>query len=66
MASNSVEIIGLLSENNLKEGSYEKNGRKNDYISGSVTVKVVQKIGAAEKVLEIPVHVFAKDRKSVV
>lgn len=24
MASNSVEIIGLLSENNLKEGSYEK------------------------------------------
>lgn len=60
MASNSVEIIGLLSENNLKEGSYEKNGRKNDYISGSVTVKVVQKIGAAEKVLEIP------DRKSVV
>lgn len=63
MASNSVEIIGLLSENNLKEGSYEKNGKKNDYISGSVTVKVVQKIGAAEKVLEIPVHVFANKLK---
>ena len=29
MASNSVEIIGLLSENNLKGGSYEKNGKKN-------------------------------------
>ena len=63
MASNSVEIIGLLSENNLEEGSYEKDGRKGDYIRGSVTVKVVQKIGAAEKVLEIPVHVYANKLK---
>ncbi len=63
MASNSVEIIGLLSENNLEEGSYEKDGRKGDYIRGSVTVKVVQKIGAAERVLEIPVHVYANKLK---
>lgn len=61
--SNVVEIIGILSENNLKEGSYERNGVKNDYISGSVTVKVVQKIGSSDKILEVPVHVFANKLK---
>lgn len=63
MANNNVDIIGILSENNLKEGSYERDGKKLDYISGFVTVKVTQKIGSSDKILEIPVHVFANKLK---
>lgn len=62
-SSNSVEIIGLLSENNLKKGSYTKDGISREYIGGSITVRVEQKIDSIDKVLEIPIQVFANRQK---
>ena len=56
--TNFVEIICILSENELKKGSYEKDGKTVEYLGGSIKVKVTQKIGDSDKVLEIPVHVF--------
>lgn len=61
--TNFVEVIGLLSENELKKGSYEKNGSTVEYIGGSIKVKVIQKIDNIDKELEVPVHVFTNKLK---
>ena len=58
-AENKVKIEGILSEINLKTGSFMKNSSKIDSIGGTIKVKVEQKIGDKEYTLEIPVHMFA-------
>lgn len=58
-AENKVKIEGILSEIDLKTGSFMKNGSKIDSIGGTIKVKVEQKIGDKEYILEIPVHMFA-------
>lgn len=58
-AENKVKIEGILSEIDLKTGSFMKNGSKVDSIGGTIKVKVEQKIGDKDYTLEIPVHMFA-------
>lgn len=58
-AENKVKIEGILSEIDLKTGSFMKNGSKVDSIGGTIKVKVEQKIGDNDCTLEIPVHMFA-------
>lgn len=58
-AENKVKIEGILSEIDLKTGSFMKNGSEVDSIGGTIKVKVKQKIGDKEYTLEIPVHMFA-------
>lgn len=39
-AENDVKIEGILSEVDLREGEYDKNGRKMPYIAGTIKVRV--------------------------
>ena len=58
-AENKVKIEGILSEIDIKPGSFNKNGQTMESIGGSIVVKVTQKINGEEKELAIPVHMFA-------
>ena len=54
-AKNEVRIEGILSEINIKLGSFEKNGKTVENISGVINVRVTSKEGE----LEVPVHLYA-------
>lgn len=57
---NNVRIEGLLSEVDIKEGSFQKNGQTMESIGGSIKIRVNQKLSnGEEQELEIPVHMFA-------
>lgn len=58
-AENNVKIEGILSEIDLKYGSYVKNGNTIDTIGGSIKVLVEQVINDKEVTLEIPVYMFS-------
>lgn len=58
-AENRVRVEGILSEINLKYGSFEKNGRTVDNIGGNIKVLVHQNINGEDNALEIPVYMFA-------
>ncbi len=60
-AKNEVKIEGILSEIKLKEGQAENKNinQTDDYIAGSIVVKVDQIINKEQCHLEIPVQVFA-------
>jgi len=58
-AENRVRIEGILSEINLKYGSFVKNGRTVDSIGGFIKVLVHQTINNEDHVMEIPVYMFA-------
>lgn len=58
-AENIVKIEGLLSEIDLNYGSYTKDGKPVETISGIIKVKVAQDINHQAHVCEIPVHMFA-------
>ena len=58
-AENKVRIEGILSEINLKYGSFVKNGKTTDNIGGSIKVLVNQNINGEDVALEIPVYMFA-------
>ena len=58
-AENRVKIEGILSEINLKYGSYQKNGRTVDNIGGDIKVLVKQEINGEQKDFIIPVYMFA-------
>ncbi len=58
-AENRCRIEGILSEINLKYGSFEKNGRTVDNIGGNIKVLVHQNINGEDNALEIPVYMFA-------
>jgi len=58
-AENKVRIEGILSEINLKYGSFVKNGATVDNIGGNIKVLVHQTINGEDVSLEIPVYMFA-------
>ena len=58
-AENRVRIEGILSEINLKYGSFVKNGATVDTIGGNIKVLVHQVVNNEESTLEIPVYMFA-------
>ena len=56
---NSVKIEGVLSEIDLKTGSYIRDGRTIENIGGSIKVRVNQVLNGKETELDIPVFLFA-------
>ena len=58
-AENKVRIEGILSEINLKYGSYVKNGMTVDNIGGYIKVLVHQNINGEDVTLDIPVYMFS-------
>lgn len=64
IAQNNVIIEGILNTVDISEKSYEKNGRKNNALSGSITVKTTQKMNGEDIEVVIPVHIFASELTS--
>lgn len=60
-AKNTVFIEGILSEINLEERVYEKNGVNVNSITGHIVVRVETEINKEPKVLEIPVYLFQNE-----
>ena len=58
-AENRVKIEGILSEVNLENGSYEKDGRTIEYVRGNIKVLVTQVINGKPVENEIPVQMFS-------
>ena len=58
-AENRCRIEGILSEINLKYGSFVKNGVNTDNIGGNIKVLVHQTVNGEDSTLEIPVYMFA-------
>ena len=58
-AENKVKLEGILSEIDIKPGSFVKDGKTVESIGGTIKVKVNQKINGEDTVLEVPVHMFA-------
>lgn len=58
-AENKIRIEGILSEINLKYGSYVKNGKSVDNIGGNIKVLVNQEINGETVSLIIPVYLFS-------
>ena len=63
-AENIVKIEGILSEIDIETGSYMKNGQSCDRISGSIKIRVNQKLNGEDKELDIPVYLFANKLKN--
>lgn len=61
-AENKVKIEGILSEVEIKEGSFKKDGKDVPYISGVIKVRVQQQINGTDTTLEIPVHMYASEK----
>lgn len=61
---NVVKIEGVLSEINLKYGSYAKNGKTNKTVTGNIKVRVDTQINGEDTTLEIPVYLFANELKN--
>lgn len=57
-AENKVKIEGYLAENNLKLGTYNRDGAQIEYIGGNVKVLVDQVINGIPTSVEIPVSFF--------
>lgn len=59
---NQVKIEGILSEVDIKENTYEKNGSMVKALSGQIKIRVDQTLPSGEQQsLEIPVHMFANE-----
>ena len=58
-AENIVRIEGILSETEIKLGSYVKDGKTVETIGGVIKVRVDQNINGEAVQLEIPVHLFS-------
>lgn len=61
---NSVRIQGILSEINIKPGSFEKNGQKVETLGGNIRVKTSQVMNGEKVDLDIPVHMFSTKYKN--
>lgn len=59
-AQNEVVIEGILSEVDIKEGSYVKDGRTVETIGGTVKIRVDQVINGNPVTSEIPVSLFSQ------
>lgn len=60
-AENIVRIEGILSETDLKYGSFEKNNETKKSIGGIIKIQVNQEINGESVTLEVPVHMFASE-----
>lgn len=59
---NKVKIEGILSEIDIKKGSFQKNGATVNSIGGTIKIRVNQVLPSGEhQELEIPVHMFASE-----
>lgn len=59
---NKVKIEGILSEVDIKKGSFQKNGAPMNSIGGMIKIRVNQTLPSGEtQELEIPVHMFASE-----
>lgn len=58
-AENRIKIEGILSETDLKYGSFTRNGENVETIGGTIKVLVEQEINNTPITLEIPVHMFS-------
>lgn len=59
---NKVKIEGILSEIDIKKGSFQKNGATMNSIGGVIKIRVNQTLPSGEEQeLEIPVHMFASE-----
>ena len=58
-AENKVKIEGILSETDLKDGSFVRNGEAVETIGGTIKIQVNQVINGENTISEIPVHMFA-------
>lgn len=58
-AENKVKIEGILSEVDIKNGSFVKNNKTLESIGGVIKIKVTQDINGETVNLEVPVHMFA-------
>ena len=56
---NTVKIEGILSEIDIKTGSFKKDGVDTNSIGGVIKIRVNQEINGEMVELEIPVHMFA-------
>lgn len=59
-AENRVKIEGVLSEIDVKYGSFVKDGKTVETIGGTIKVQVDQQINGVPATLEIPVHMFSQ------
>lgn len=62
-ANNYVKIDGILSEIDLTDDSFVKDGKTVEVIRGVIKVRVYSTISGENKVLEIPVHCFSPKLK---
>lgn len=60
---NTVKIEGILSEVNLAERTYVKDGKEQVGIGGKIKIRVETSINGVDKILEIPVDMFATKLK---
>lgn len=58
-AENNVRIEGILSEIDVREGSFQKNGVPTEYLGGNIKIRVNQEVYGEMKEMEIPVAMFA-------
>lgn len=58
-AENRIKLEGILSETDLKYGSFVKNGDTVESIGGSIKVLVEQTVNGNPVTLEVPVHMFS-------
>ena len=58
-AENKIRIEGILSEINLKYGSYVRDGKTIDNIGGTIKVLVNQEVNGENVDLIIPVSMFS-------
>ena len=58
---NSVQIVGILSEINVRPVTYEKDGRTRNALAGDIKVRVNQKINGADVECEVPVYYFTSE-----
>ena len=61
---NSVRIEGILSEIDLKRGTFMKDNKTVNSIGGVIKIRVNQKINGVDTELEVPVHMFASEFKN--
>lgn len=61
---NEVKIEGILSEIDIKETSFVKNGKTINALGGVIKIRVDQNVNGQDVVNEIPVSVFASELKN--
>lgn len=61
---NEVKIEGILSEIDIKETSFVKNGKTLKALTGQIKIRVDQNINGEDVINEVPVSVFASELKN--